>query len=126
MISGTHLIATVLFGVLRPDDDLLYITGTLYDTLLEVIGLAGDGIGSFKESNIGYDQVRLIDGHVDSSGIEGKVTAKTNSLLSSVSVVMISDPPLLWRKSVRWLLLFAIAIQEWFFLSIIVMGSLRR
>lgn len=98
--------------MLRPDDDLLYTTGTLYDTLLEVIGLAGDGIGSFKEYNIGYDQVGLIDGHVDSSGIKGKVTAKINSLLSSVPVVMISDPPLLWRKSVRWLLLFVIAIQE--------------
>lgn len=77
LISGTHAIATALFGVLRPGDDLLYITGTPYDTLLEVIGLAGDGIGSFKEYNIGYDQVGLIDGHVDFAGVEEKVTAKT-------------------------------------------------
>ncbi|MDG3375096.1 methionine gamma-lyase family protein, partial [Vibrio parahaemolyticus] len=38
IVSGTHAIATALFGVLRPGDDLLYITGTPYDTLLEVIG----------------------------------------------------------------------------------------
>ena len=28
MISGTHAIATALFGVLRPGDELLYITGS--------------------------------------------------------------------------------------------------
>ena len=33
MISGTHAIATALFGVLRPGDELLYITGKPYDTL---------------------------------------------------------------------------------------------
>lgn len=78
IISGTHAIATALFGVLRPGDDLLYITGTPYDTLLEVIGINGDGIGSFKEYNIGYDEVALqADGEVDFAGIEAKMTAKT-------------------------------------------------
>lgn len=52
--------------MLRPDEDLLYITGTPYDTLLEVIGIQGNGIGSFKEYNIGYDEVNLLpDGNVD-------------------------------------------------------------
>lgn len=78
LISGTHAIATALFGVLRPGDDLLYLTGTPYDTLLEVIGINGDGIGSFKEYNIGYDQVALkANGEVDFSEIQGKVTGKT-------------------------------------------------
>lgn len=78
LISGTHAIATALFGVLRPGDDLLYITGTPYDTLLEVLGVNGDGIGSFKEYQMGYDQVALkADGEVDYEGIHAKVTAKT-------------------------------------------------
>ncbi|MBP1044101.1 methionine gamma-lyase family protein [Vagococcus sp. BWB3-3] len=78
LISGTHAIATALFGVLRPGDDLLYITGTPYDTLLEVLGVTGDGIGSFKEYNIGYDQVALqANGQVDFAGIQEKVTEKT-------------------------------------------------
>lgn len=78
IVSGTHAIATALFGVLRPGDDLLYITGTPYDTLLEVIGLSGNGIGSMKEYQIGYDQVDLLaDGNVDFDGIAEKITEKT-------------------------------------------------
>uniref|UniRef100_UPI0040414242 methionine gamma-lyase family protein n=2 Tax=Enterococcus TaxID=1350 RepID=UPI0040414242 len=78
IVSGTHAIATSLFGVLRPGDDLLYITGTPYDTLLEVIGVQGNGIGSFKEYNIGYDEVDLLeDGAVDFEGIKAKITDKT-------------------------------------------------
>ncbi|WP_122645429.1 aminotransferase class I/II-fold pyridoxal phosphate-dependent enzyme [Enterococcus mediterraneensis] len=78
IVSGTHAIATALFGILRPGDDLLYITGTPYDTLLEVIGLSGNGIGSMKEYQIGYDQVDLLaDGNVDFDGIAEKITEKT-------------------------------------------------
>ncbi|MDT2702923.1 methionine gamma-lyase family protein [Enterococcus dongliensis] len=78
IVSGTHAIATSLFGVLRPGEDLLYITGTPYDTLLEVIGVQGNGIGSFKEYNIGYDEVGLLqDGSVDFDGIRKKITEKT-------------------------------------------------
>ena len=71
IVSGTHAIATSLFGVLRPGDDLLYITGTPYDTLLEVIGIQGNGIGSFKEYNIGYDKVDLLeDGNVNFASVK--------------------------------------------------------
>ncbi|MDT2639357.1 methionine gamma-lyase family protein [Enterococcus dongliensis] len=78
IVSGTHAIATSLFGVLRPGENLLYITGTPYDTLLEVIGVQGNGIGSFKEYNIGYDEVGLLqDGSVDFDGIREKITEKT-------------------------------------------------
>lgn len=78
IISGTHAISTALFGVLRPGEDLLYITGTPYDTLLEIIGIEGNGIGSLKEYNIGYDCVPLLaDGHVDKQGIKERLTDKT-------------------------------------------------
>lgn len=78
IVSGTHAIATALFGVLRPGDELLYITGTPYDTLLEVIGVQGNGIGSFKEYNIGYEAVELLsDGSVDFSAISQKITCNT-------------------------------------------------
>ena len=78
IVSGTHAIATALFGILRPGDDLLYITGTPYDTLLEVIGIAGNGIGSLKEYQIGYDEVALTEaGQVDFEGIKQKLTPKT-------------------------------------------------
>ncbi len=78
IISGTHAIATALFGIMRPGDDLLYITGTPYDTLLEIVGVTGKGIGSFKEYQMGYDYVELLkDGSVDLEQVRDKMTVKT-------------------------------------------------
>lgn len=75
IISGTHAIATAFFGVMRPGDKLLYLTGTPYDTLLEVIGIAGNGQGSLKEWGISYDQVDLLaNGDVDFSTMKEKLT----------------------------------------------------
>ncbi|MER1955699.1 MAG: methionine gamma-lyase family protein, partial [Desemzia incerta] len=77
IISGTHAIATALFGVMRPGDDLLYITGSPYDTLLEIVGVTGNGIGSFKEYQMGYDHVDLLeDGSVDFETVKEKITKK--------------------------------------------------
>lgn len=70
-VNGTHAIATALFGVLRPNDVLLSITGTPYDTLQNVI--FGDGIGSLKDFGVKYEQIDLLDGGViDYDGIETK------------------------------------------------------
>ena len=47
ILSGTHALTVALFGVLRPGDVMLCITGKPYDTLLDVIGIvdgpAGEG-----------------------------------------------------------------------------------
>ncbi|MFS0863876.1 aminotransferase class I/II-fold pyridoxal phosphate-dependent enzyme [Fredinandcohnia sp. 179-A 10B2 NHS] len=59
IISGTHAISIALFGILRPSDELLYITGKPYDTLEEIVGIRGSGNGSLKEFNIGYNTVNL-------------------------------------------------------------------
>lgn len=81
IISGTHAIATALFGVLRPGDDLLYVTGAPYDTLEEIVGVRGAGIGSLKEYQIGYDMVPLLaDGAVDLETVRTKITAKTKMI----------------------------------------------
>ena len=58
-VSGTHAITAALFGVLRPGDRLLSITGRPYDTLEEVIGLRGSGQGSLAEFGIHYDELEL-------------------------------------------------------------------
>lgn len=64
--SGTHTIAAALFGVLRPGDELLYITGRPYDTLHKVIGEEGDGTGSLRDFGIHYAEVDLLEnGDVD-------------------------------------------------------------
>ncbi|WP_125605476.1 methionine gamma-lyase family protein [Lapidilactobacillus bayanensis] len=78
LVSGTHAIGTALLGLVRPGDDILYITGEPYDTLQEVLGLAGNGIGSPKEYGIGVDYVDLLaDGSVDFAGVKAKLTDKT-------------------------------------------------
>ena len=51
-VSGTHALTVALFGVLRPGDVMLSVTGMPYDTLRGVIGLTGDGNGSLKEFGI--------------------------------------------------------------------------
>lgn len=71
IISGTHAISIALFGVLRPGDELLYITGKPYDTLEEIVGIRGSGIGSLKEFNIDYNTVDLKeDGTVNYEGVK--------------------------------------------------------
>lgn len=77
IVSGTHSISTALFGMLRPGDNLLYITGMPYDTIQEVIGVSGTGIGSMKEYGIGFDYVPLTDDdHMDVDGLKEKLTDK--------------------------------------------------
>ena len=63
-VSGTHAIAAALFGVLRPGDRLLSVTGRPYDTLEEVIGLREQGQGSLGEFGVRYDELALTDAGV--------------------------------------------------------------
>lgn len=78
IVSGTHAIATTLFALLRPDDELLYITGSPYDTLEEVIGKRGENTGSLRDYHVTYDEVALQqDGTIDYAGIKEKITART-------------------------------------------------
>lgn len=73
-VSGTHALSVALFGVLRPKDTLLAITGKPYDTLEEVIGISGDsGNGSLMDYGVNYDQVNLLeDGSMDLNSIAEK------------------------------------------------------
>src|SRR5699024_5071174 len=62
----THAIATTLFSLLRPNDELVYITGAPYDTLEEVIGKRGNQSGSLRDYHVKYNEVPLLaDGRVD-------------------------------------------------------------
>lgn len=77
-VSGTHTIGTALFGVLRPGDELLSITGRPYDTLHKVIGKPGDGLGSLQDWGIGYGEVELLeDGLPDYEEIARRITPRT-------------------------------------------------
>lgn len=69
IISGTHAISTALFGILRPNDTILSISGRPYDTLDEVIGLK-DNASSLKAFGINYKQIDLVDGDFSYDKIE--------------------------------------------------------
>lgn len=58
--SGTHALTIGLFGLLRPNDILYSIAGKPYDTLEEVIGIAGEkGNGSLRDFGVDYLQTDL-------------------------------------------------------------------
>jgi cystathionine beta-lyase family protein involved in aluminum resistance len=81
IISGTHAISIALFGVLRPGDELLYITGKPYDTLEEIVGIRGNGVGSLKEFGISYDSVALTaDGKIDFKEVAAKIKPNTKMI----------------------------------------------
>ena len=70
-VSGTHAICAALFGVLRPGENLLSVTGRPYDTLEEVIGLRGKGKGSLLDFNIKYNQISIFqNGNIDFNTLE--------------------------------------------------------
>ena len=70
-VSGTHAIAAALFGVLRPGDRMLSITGRPYDTLEEVIGLRGEGQGSLVDFGVDYAECDLNpDGSLDLQALD--------------------------------------------------------
>ena len=58
-VSGTHALTVALFGVLRPGDTMVSVTGIPYDTLRGVLGITGNGNGSLKEFGIRYEQIDL-------------------------------------------------------------------
>jgi len=68
-ISGTHAINVTFFGLLRPGDKLLSITGKLYDTLDEVIGIK-DNPSSLKSFGISFDYIDLLNNDFDYDAIE--------------------------------------------------------
>lgn len=99
---GTHTLCVALFGILRPGDTMLCVTGTPYDTIHGVIGLSGNGMGSLKDFGVKYEQVDLnSEGLPDLPAIEKALERKPKmvyiqrsrgySLRPSLSVAQIGE-----------------------------------
>ena len=81
-VSGTHAIAAALFGVLRPGDHIISVSGAPYDTLEEVIGLRGKGQGSLLDFGISYEGIPLdSQGAIQYSLLGETITEKTRLLM---------------------------------------------
>lgn len=76
-VSGTHALATVLFGILRPGDELVSLTGKPYDTMQTVIGYDNQSPGSLKEFGVLYNELPMVAGKVDMAHIKDVITDKT-------------------------------------------------
>ncbi|MDO5707479.1 MAG: methionine gamma-lyase family protein [Andreesenia angusta] len=75
--SGTHAINLTLSGLLKPGDELVYITGAPYDTLKKSIGLEGDMKGTLLEFGIKYKELPLKDKKIDLDNIKNYITKDT-------------------------------------------------
>lgn len=82
-VNGTHALSAALFGILKPGDTLLSVTGLPYDTLRNAIGIEGDCHGSLKFYGINYKQVDLKNGGADLDAIKAALADR------SISAVLI-------------------------------------
>ena len=71
-VNGTHALTTALFGVLRPRDTLLSVTGMPYDTMQEVI--LGDNCGSLRDFGVSFAMLKLRE---DGSPDYAKITEQS-------------------------------------------------
>lgn len=65
IMSGTHALSLTFFGLLKHGDTMISITGTPYDSLQTVIGIAGDSRNSLIKHGIKYEQIDLVDNDFD-------------------------------------------------------------
>ena len=77
-VSGTHALATVLFGILRPGDEMISLTGAPYDTMQTVISR---GTGSLKEFGINYREIDLTQTENYFDALKNFITPKTKLAL---------------------------------------------
>lgn len=77
IVSGTHAITLALSALLKPGDELLYISGTPYDTLLKVIGLQGDKNGTLMDYGVDYNEIPLVDNKIQLDLVKESITSKT-------------------------------------------------
>ena len=94
IVNGTHAIATTLFGILKPGDELLEVTGAPYDTLETVIGKYSDGTfnGTLLDYGILYNEVRLGDDlDVDLDAIRAAITGKTRVVAMQRSTISLDS-----------------------------------
>ena len=91
---GTHALSICLTALLKPNDHILCVTGRMYETLEETVGVRGDAVGSLKEIGVTYEQIELTEsGDFDYEKIE-------KALLKKPAIVwMQRSKGYEWRKS---------------------------
>ena len=82
LISGTHALAVTLFGILRPGDTMLSITGAPYDTMQTIIGISKEqSKSSLKEFGVNYEQIELLNNDFDIEKIKERLSKQDIKLV---------------------------------------------
>ncbi len=95
IVSGTHALSCCYYGILRPGDTLLFVTGNPYDSLEEVIGLRGEpGSGSLADWGV---NCRIVDLKEDGTPDYDAISAALDDSVKMVSIQR--SKGYAWRKS---------------------------
>ena len=127
LTCGTHTLAVALFGVLRPGDTMLCVSGMPYDTIQPVIGITDNdnSEGSLRDFGINYAQVDLkADGTLDFDKIESEVKriqpamvyiqrSRGYSLRPSISVAEIGKVAEITKKNSKAVVFVDNCYGEW-------------
>ena len=76
LMSGTHALAVTLGGLLKPNDTLVYVSGTPYDTLQTVIGISGGSRNSLMAYGVRYEEIDLKNGDFDLEAIRERFSGE--------------------------------------------------
>lgn len=82
IVSGTHALSLCLYGVLRPGDELLSVTGRPYDTLEGIIGIDNCPPGCLRELNVRYSEIDFNEaGKINYNEITKRINKNTKMVL---------------------------------------------
>lgn len=99
-VSGTHALTVALFGMLRPGDTMLSVTGMPYDTIRSAIGIEGSYPGSLRDFGIHFEMTELLaDGTLDYARIQQDIAEKKPKMVYiQRSRGYSTRPTLTWRE----------------------------
>ena len=101
-VSGTHALTVALFGMLRPNDTMLSVTGMPYDTIRSAIGIEGNYPGSLKDFGIHFEMTELLpDGTPDYAQIQQDIAQKQPKMVYIQRSRGYSTRPTLTRREIK-------------------------
>ena len=81
IMSGTHALSLTFFGLLKPNDTFISITGEPYDSLKGIIGLTGNSKNSLASLGVKFEQIDLVQDDFDYKKIEARLLSSPVKLV---------------------------------------------
>ncbi len=82
IVNGTHALSLALLGTLKAGDEIIYSTGTPYDTMKTVVGITSEVCpGSLIDLGVTYKEVALKDDDIDYDALKAAISDKTRMVV---------------------------------------------